>query len=64
MKIIFVSKCSLDIEQFVKFKMSILISPSKSLINSRWVTYKVYRMHVLEGRGDKLENFDLIIPHF
>ena len=39
MKIVLVSKCSLDIEQYVEFKMSVLASPSKSLINSRWVTY-------------------------
>ena len=39
MKTVLVSKCSLDIEQNVKFKMSGLISPSKSLISSRWVTY-------------------------
>ena len=32
------SKCFLDIEQYVEFKMSVLISPSKSLISSRWVT--------------------------
>ena len=32
MKIILVSKCSLDIEQYVELKMSVLISPSKSLI--------------------------------
>ena len=38
MKIILVSNCSLDIEQYVEFKMSLLISPSKSLISSRWVT--------------------------
>ena len=31
MKIVLVSKCSLDIEQYVKFKMLVLISPSKSL---------------------------------
>ena len=35
------SKYSLDIEQYVEFKMSVLISPSKSLIISRWVTYGV-----------------------
>ena len=29
MKIALVSKCSLDIEQNVEFKMSVLISPSK-----------------------------------
>ena len=39
MKIILVSKCSLDIELYVEFKMSVLISPSKSLIRLRWVTY-------------------------
>ena len=38
MKIVLVSKCSLDIEQYVEFKMSVSISPSKSLISSRWVT--------------------------
>ena len=38
MKIVLVSKCFLDIEQYVEFKMSVLISPSKSLISSRWVT--------------------------
>ena len=32
MKIVLVSKCSLDIEQYVEFKMSVLISPSKSLL--------------------------------
>ena len=40
MKIILVSKSFLDIEQYVEFKMSVLISPSKSLISLRWVTYK------------------------
>ena len=39
MKIIFVWKCSLDIEQYIEFKMSVLISNSKSLISSRWVTF-------------------------
>ena len=39
MKTILVSKCSSDIEQYVEFKMSVLISPSKSLISSPWVTY-------------------------
>ena len=39
MKIFLVSKCSLDIEQYAEFKMSVLISPSKSLISSRWVKY-------------------------
>ena len=37
MKIALVAKCSLDIEQYIEFKMSVsvLISPSKSLISSR-----------------------------
>ena len=39
MKVVLVSKCSLDIEQYVEFEMSVLISPSKSFISSRWVTY-------------------------
>ena len=39
MKIVLVSKCSLDIEQNVEIKMLVLISPSKSLISSCWVTY-------------------------
>ena len=39
MKVILVSICFLDIEQYVEFKMSVLISPSKSLISLRWVTY-------------------------
>ena len=39
MKIVLVSKCSLDIEQYVEFKMSVLISPSKSFISSCWVIY-------------------------
>ena len=38
MKIVLVSKCSLDIKQYVEFKMLVLIFPSKSLISSRWVT--------------------------
>ena len=39
MKIVLVSNCSLDIEQYVKFKTSVLISPSKSLISSCCVTH-------------------------
>ena len=39
MKIVLVSKRSLDIEQNIEFKMSVLISPSKSLISTFWVTY-------------------------
>ena len=39
MKIVLVSKRSLDIEQNVEFKISVLISPSKSLISSCWVTF-------------------------
>ena len=38
MKAILVSKKFLDIEQYVEFKMSVLIYLSKSLISSRWVT--------------------------
>ena len=39
MKTILVSKYFLDIEQYVELKMFVLISPLKSLISSRWVTY-------------------------
>ena len=39
MKIVLVSKCSLDIEQYVKYQLSVLILPSNSLISSRWVTF-------------------------
>ena len=38
MKMILVSNCFLDIEKYVKFKLSVLIFPSKSLISLRWVT--------------------------
>ena len=38
MKMIFVSKCLLENEQYCELKISILISHSKSLISSRWVT--------------------------
>ena len=31
MKIVLTSKCSLDIEQYVEFEMSVLISPSTLL---------------------------------
>ena len=44
MKIVLVSKCFLDIEQYVEFKMPILIYPSKSLISSRWVTYVIAKI--------------------
>ena len=48
-----VSKCSLDIEQNVEFKMSVLISPSKSLISLCWVIYS----------HGKLDDFTLhIVP--
>ena len=54
MNIILVSKCSLDIEQYVEFKMSVLISPSKSLISLRWVTY---------GKMPEIvSKFDLVTP--
>ena len=39
MKIVLASKCSLDIKQYVEFKMSVLIAPSKSLVSLRCVTY-------------------------
>ena len=38
MKVILVSKCFLDNEQYFEFKISVLIPPSKSLISSCWVT--------------------------
>ena len=47
MKIILVSKCSLDIEQFVEFKMSVLISPSKSLISLHWVTIYSQQLRIV-----------------
>ena len=40
MEIVLVSKCSLDIEQYDEFKVSVLISPSKSLISLHWVTFE------------------------
>ena len=46
MKIVLVSKCSLDIKQYVEFKMLVLIFPSKSLISSRWVTF-IYLLHYI-----------------
>ena len=39
MKMVLVSTCFLDIGQYVEFEMTVLTSPSKSLISSRWVTY-------------------------
>ena len=45
MKTVLVSKCFLEIEQYVEFKMSVLISPSKSLISSHWITYD--KMHTI-----------------
>ena len=48
MKIVLVSKCSLNIEQYVEFKMSVLISPSKGLISLRWVTCDVVKENELE----------------
>ena len=57
MKIILVSKCSLDIEQYVELKMSVLISPSKSLISSRWVTYvSMYGNCVVEASSFTLNH--------
>ena len=45
MKPVLVSKCSLDIEQYAESKMSVLISPSKSLISSHWVAYTHTEYH-------------------
>ena len=39
MNILLVSKCTLDIEQYDEFKISVLLSLSKSLISLCWVTY-------------------------
>ena len=41
MKIVLVSKCSLDIGHYAEFKMSVFISPSNSLISSHWVTFEL-----------------------
>ena len=61
MKIILVSKCSLDIEQYVEFEMLVLISPSKSLISSCWVTYD----SMFPREGTKRPSFtDPINPEF
>ena len=46
MKIVLVLECFLNIEQFVEFKMLVLISASKSLISSRWVT-NYYAIHTV-----------------
>ena len=64
MNIVLVSKCSLDIEQHVEFKMSLLISPSKSLIiSSRWVThtsklllYNCSMKHACDGNRSSKQN--------
>ena len=45
------SKCFLDIEQYVEFKMSVLISPSKSLISLRWVTYYLEFLNAASNEG-------------
>ena len=39
MKIILMSICSLDIEQYVEFEMSGLMSPLKSLSSLHWITH-------------------------
>ena len=61
MKIVLVSKCSLDIEQNVEFKMSVLISPSKSLLSSCWVTY-VYSQ-TIRVQKNMLQNDFLDLKH-
>ena len=55
MKIVLVSKCFLDIEQHVEFKMSVLISPSKSLISSRWVTITIHSYYSLHMDKDTIQ---------
>ena len=62
MIIILVSKCSMDIEQYVEFKMSGLISPSKSLISLRWVTYSCCRERVWSRR--RVQNYGLLACEF
>ena len=62
MIIILVSKCSIDIEQYVEFKMSVLISPSKSLISWRWVTFvssimKMYQFKTSHVKKKPLINY-------
>ena len=47
MKIVLVSKCSLDIEQYVEFEMSVLMSLSKSFIRLCWVTYNLTNSNCL-----------------
>ena len=54
MKISLVSKCFLDIEQYVEFKVSVLISPSKSLISSRWDTYIYTNHNHISGKKYKI----------
>ena len=49
MKIVLVSKCFLDIEQYDEMKMSVLVSPSKSLISSHWVTYNASEIWKVES---------------
>ena len=51
MKIVLVSKSFLGIEQNVEFKMSVLISPSKSLISLRWVTILPRISHFAFGQN-------------
>ena len=49
MKTILVSKCLLFSEKYFELKISILISPSKSLIYSSWVTYFVLFFELDQG---------------
>ena len=62
MKIILVSKCSLDIEEYVEFKMSVLISPSKILISSHRVT-NVYVSNIVESVSFSLKWQTLTPPN-
>ena len=53
MKIILVSKCSLDIEQYVEFKMSVLISES-CMHNKPFLKYVGHRKRVCFSLGNEL----------
>ena len=55
MNILLGSKCSLDIEQYDEFKISVLISPLKSLISLCWVINvhsTIYFNHISTVTGD------------
>ena len=75
MIIVLVSKCSLDIGQHVEFRISVLISPSKSLISSHWVTYNclydvilllyiVHAVYVLFSKGLLMSTYIQVITNY